>query len=76
MPFTANLRTEKTKTIEIELDVPNFDIAVERACARAVDDLEPEESIKGVLFVRLAIELRRQFGRNDRFVYNFEIRYN
>lgn len=65
-----------TKTITITLYSPNFDVAVERAVRQVKDDsFEPGEPPKQIDFVKLSIEVRDWYDRDNRFNYDFVVTY-
>lgn len=66
---------DNPRTIEIEMEDPNFDVAVERAITKVSDDLEElEDSPSELKFVGLSVTLRSHFGRANHYVYKFEVK--
>lgn len=66
----------KTKDITITLDSPNFDVAVDRA-VRQVEEthFQLREQPQQIDFVKLTIETRDWYGRENRFNYEFRVTY-
>lgn len=65
------------KKIIIELDEPNFDIAVERATNQAADahyttEEDEQDPIRELRFVGLTVEVRQGYGRGNHYTYEFE----
>ncbi len=61
----------------IELESPNFDIAVEKAIKRADDslDYDSDKVIEKVEFVNMWVNITPSYSRENLYYYKFKVSY-